>query len=64
MQLCLACLRINLNVRKRDSVEERKLRGFCGILKRQKSLGFGNILSLFSFQEKIIYQVQEMEVDI
>lgn len=28
------------------------------------SLGFGNVLSLFSFQEKIIYQVQEMEVDI
>lgn len=49
---------------KRDSVEGRELRDFCGILKRQKSLGFGNLLSPFSFQEKIIYQVQEMEVDI
>lgn len=49
---------------KQDSVEEREVRGFCGILKRQKSLGFGNLLSPFSFQEEIIYQVQKMEVDI
>lgn len=47
-----------------ESVEGRQLRGLWRALERQKSLRFGDHLSVFSFQEEIIHQVQEMEVNI